>query len=165
MKIKNVVANNRTKAFEVETQKGGYTFPYAKLRWKPTSRNRVADVFVDDELGDEAFTYRLESGHEDTIHIDSVLEYNQDPTYLNELLLHQLTIEAQRGVEESGLSKREIIRHLGTSASQFYRLMDPSYYGKSVGQMLALLHLVGMRVDFVIKGSPKRQRSRAAKRK
>ena len=164
MKIKNVVANNRRKVFEVETRKGSYAFPYTKLQWKPKRGDRVAEVFVDDELGNEAFTYRLESGHEDTIHIDSVLEYNQDPTYLNELLLHQLTIEAQRGVEESGLSKREIIRHLGTSASQFYRLMDPSYYGKSVGQMLALLHLVGMSVDVVIKQAPKQRRSRAAKR-
>jgi len=93
----------------------------------------------------------LESGAEDTIHIDAVLEYNQDPGHLNTLLLHRLTLEARQAVEESGLSKRELTRRPSTSASQFYRLLDPTYTGKSVGQLLALLHLVGREVDFVVK--------------
>jgi hypothetical protein len=52
-----------------------------------------------------------------------------------------------------------MIRRLGTSASQFYRLLDPTYYGKSVGQMLALLHILGKEVDFVIRsnGEPRGQ--------
>jgi hypothetical protein len=53
-----------------------------------------------------------------------VLEYNQDPTYLRDLLLYRLTLEAQKRVAESPLSKREIVRSLGTSAAQLYRLLD-----------------------------------------
>jgi hypothetical protein len=83
-----------------------------------------------------------------------VLEYNQDPAYLNDALLHRLTIEARKAVAGSDLSKREIIRRLGTSASQFYRLLDPTYYGKSVGQMLALLRVVGKDVDVVVRQAP-----------
>jgi len=149
MKITKVEANNRKKAFEVRTRRGTYPLPYAKLRVQPDSSNRVIELAPDPELGNEAFTYRLESGEEDTIHLDAVLEYNQDPAYLTALLVHRLTLEAQRAVEASGLSKRELIRQLGTSASQFYRLLDPSYQGKSVGQLLALLHLVGKDVDVV----------------
>lgn len=51
-----------------------YTFPYARLRLVPTSDDQVAEVYPDPELGDEAFTYRLESGAEDTIHVDAVRE-------------------------------------------------------------------------------------------
>ena len=149
MKITGVEANNRKKAFEVRTRKGAYSLPYAKLRVRPARSNRVVEVGPDPELGNEAFTYRLDDGQEDTVHVDAVLEYNQDPAYLTEVLVHRLTVEAQRAVESSDLSKRELIRRLGTSASQFYRLLDPSYQGKSVGQLLALLHLVGRDVDVV----------------
>lgn len=150
MKITKITENARKKAFEIEVGERTYDFPYAKLRLEPSSSNPVAEVFPDPELGEEAFTYRLESGDEDTIHLDAVLEVNKDPEYLQELLLHRLTVEALKGVGESRLGKRQIARQLGTSASQLYRLLDPDNSGKSVGQMLALLDLVGREVDFQI---------------
>lgn len=171
MKIKTVTANNRKKAFEVSTSRESYSFPYALLRTPPGADNRIVAVSPDEELGSEAFTYRLLDGREDTVHLDAVLEYNRDPSYLRDLLLHRLTVEAQRAVESSDLSKRELIRALGTSASQFYRLLDPTNHTKSVGQMLALLHLLGREVDVVVApsrrpgGRPKRlskSRGRAA---
>lgn len=63
--------------------------------------------------------------------------------------MHRLTLAARSAVEESGLAKRELIRRLGTSASQFYRLLDPGHQDKSVGQLLVLLHLVGHEVRVV----------------
>jgi hypothetical protein len=150
MKIESVSANNRKKAFQVEANHVTYSFPYALLRLRPDSGNRITEAFPDADLGMEGFTYRLADGAEDTIHLDTVLEYNRDPTYLNGLLLHRLTVEAQKAVEVSDLSKRELIRRLGTSASQFYRLLDTANTSKSVGQMLALLHLLGRDVDVVI---------------
>lgn len=150
MKIRGVVANNRRKAFEVRTNARSYPFPYALLRLRPTRENRVREAFPDEELGMEGFTYRLEDGSEDTVPIDAVLEYNRDPDHLSELLLHKLTLEARTALEESDLSKREVIRQLGTSASQLYRLLDPAYQAKSVGQMVSLLHLLGRSVDVVV---------------
>ena len=150
MKIQGVVANNRRKTFEVRTNARSYPFPYALLRLRPTRENRVREVFPDEELGMEGFTYRLEDGSEDTVPIDAVLEYNRDPDHLTELLLHKLTLEARAAFEESDLSKREVIRRLGTSASQLYRLLDPTYHAKSVGQMVSLLHLLGRSVDVVV---------------
>jgi hypothetical protein len=150
VKILGVKANNRKKAFEVRTAKGEYCFPFAKLLNRPTGTDRVKEVYPDSEVGGEAFTYKLDSGVEDTVHLDVVLEYNQDPDLLNELLLYRLTSLARDAVEGSGLSKREMIRRLGTSPSQFYRLLDPTYYGKSVGQLVALFRLLGLNVDVVV---------------
>jgi hypothetical protein len=121
---------------------------------QPTRTDRVKEAYPDQEAGDEAFTYRLESGLEDTVHLDVVLEYNQDPALLNDLLLYRLTVEARDALEESGISKREVIRRLNTSASQFYRLLEPNYYGKSVGQMLSLLRVLGKEVDLVVRAKP-----------
>ena len=96
MKMKRVKPNNRKKAFEVTTYNKTYLFPYAKLDLPPSPTNPIVGVSVDRELGDEAFTYVLASGDEGTVHIDHVLEYNQDPGYLRDLLLYKLTLEVQK---------------------------------------------------------------------
>ena len=36
-----------------------------------SSTDRIAEVFVDPELGREGFTYRLSSGDEGSVHIDA----------------------------------------------------------------------------------------------
>jgi hypothetical protein len=150
MKITKVKDNARKKTFEIVAGERKFNFPYAKLRLEPNPTNHVVEIFPDPELGEEAFTYKLKSGDEDTIHLDSVLEVNKDPEYLQALLLHRLTVEAVQGVRESELGIRQIARQLRTSASQLYRLLDPENSGKSVGQMLALLDLVGRDVEFRI---------------
>jgi hypothetical protein len=73
--------------------------------------------------------------------------YNKDPGYLSDLLLYKLTIEAQERVEVSPLSRREIIKRLGTSTAQFNRLLDQTNYGKSVDQLLSLLHVLDCDVE------------------
>ena len=151
MKIKRVVANNRKKAFELDIDGKHLIFPYANLRLKPDTVNRVAEAKADPELGREVFTYKLESGDEDSVHVDQVLEYNKDPNYLRDMMLYKLTVEAQKRVKAGSLSHREIIRRLGTSASQFYRLLDQTNYKKSVDQMLSLLSVLSCEVDIVVK--------------
>ena len=151
MKIRSVTFNNRKRAFEVLTAGSRLQFPYAKADPPPAVRDRVARVWVDKELGREAFTYVLESSAEGSVHIEQVLEYNQDPAYLRDLLLYKLTLEAQKRVAASRLSKREIIRRLGTSATQLYRLLDQTNNRKSVDQMLLLLHVLDCGVDLVIR--------------
>lgn len=151
MKIKKVSQNNRKKAFEVATYSQVYLFPYAKLQIPPSRANPIARVYVDKELNNEAFTFELESGDEGTVHIDHVLEYNRDPRYMRDLLLYKLTLAAQDRVKDSSLSKRELIRRLGTSPAQFYRLLDQTNYKKSIDQLMALLHILDCEVDLVIK--------------
>lgn len=151
MKIRKVEANNRKGEFRVVTYSGDtYVFPYVKAEPQPDSANKVADAYVDQELGKEAFTYVLESGDEGSVHLDQVLEYNEDPTYLRDLLIYQLTLEAKKRVEEGGLSRRELARRLKTSLPQLYRLLDPTNTRKSMNQLVALLQVLDCSVDLVV---------------
>ena len=65
---------------------------------------------------------------------DSV-EYNEAPSYLAELLIHKLTVEAQRRADRSGLSRRKLARRLSTSVPQ---------------QLIGLLHLLDCEVQLVV---------------
>jgi hypothetical protein len=152
MKIRSVKENSRKQEFSVVTFGGkSFSFPYSKTKPRPTAKNRVAEVFVDKELGKEAFTYILESGKEGSVHIDHVLEYNEDPKYLADLLTYKMSVEAKRGIEESSLSRRQLAHRLKTSVPQLYRLLDPENTSKSMSQLVALLHLLDRDVDVVIK--------------
>ena len=151
MKIKAVKHDNRKKAFEVATARKRYSFPYAKLELQPSRQNPIRIAYVDKELAREAFTYELQSGEQGTVHIDRVLEYNRDPRYMRDLLLYKLTLIAQQHVQSSPLSTRELIRRLGTSPAQFYRLLDQTNYTKSIDQVLALLGVLDCDVDLVVK--------------
>ncbi|MGD0231506.1 MAG: helix-turn-helix transcriptional regulator [Syntrophorhabdales bacterium] len=150
MKIDKISPNNRKKAFELVVDGRTLLFPFALLRLKPEAHNRIEKVFVDPELGNEAFTYTINDGREDSIHIDEVLEYNRDPNYMRDILLYRLTLEVQKRLKESKLTRREIIRRLGTSASQFYRLLDQTNYEKSIDQVLALLTVLGCQVSVMV---------------
>lgn len=151
MKIQSVTANNRRRAFELSTPKGDFAMPYARVEVVPTSEDPIAELYIDDELGREAFTYVLRSGAEGTVHVDDVLEHNREPEYMRDLMLHCLTVEAIHAVESSGLSKREIMRRAGTSPAQFYRLLDPANYSKSIDGLLKLLAAVDCEVDFTVR--------------
>ena len=152
MKIRSVTSNNRRNEFTVVTRSGAtYTFPYTETDPQPSSDDRIGEVFVDKELGNEAFTYILGSGEEGSIHIEQVLEYNEDPKYLAELLTYKLTLEAQEGIEGSGLSMRQIAKRLKTSVPQLYRLLDPANTRKSMSQLVALLYVLDRDVDLIVK--------------
>jgi predicted XRE-type DNA-binding protein len=153
MKIRSVKANNRKRVFEVTISRGVYPLPYSKVDPIPDRADPLAGVYVDDELGREGFTYVLKSGAEGSVHVDSVLEYNEDPSYMRDLLVYKLTVEAQKCLKASPLSKREVIRRAGTSPAQFYRLLDVSNSRKSVDKLLVLLTALDCEVDFRVRPS------------
>lgn len=147
MKIRSIHSNNKRKAFLVQVGKRTLPFPFVKASPPPTRLDAVTSVVVDEDTGRESFTYELASGAEGTIHVEQVLEYNQDPNYLRDLLLYRMTLEARRRIERSPLSKRELVRRLGTSATQLYRLLDATNYRKSIDQMIRLLHALDCEVE------------------
>ncbi|MGH7793288.1 MAG: hypothetical protein ACREQ2_00060 [Candidatus Binatia bacterium] len=151
MKIRTVKCNNRRKSFEINTSSKKYVFPYSKSEPAPAPDNPITRVYVDKELGNEGVSYELASGDTGTVHIDQVLEYNSDPNYQRDQLLYKLTLEAQRRIAESPLSKREIIRRLGTSATQLYRLLDQTNYEKTVDQLVSLLQVLDCDVDLIVR--------------
>ena len=100
--------NQRKAQLELVARSGkSYPFPFAKLIPRPSSKDRLVEASVDDDLGGEAVTYALTSGAEGSVHIEHALEYNQEPRYLAELLAHKLTVEALEGPipRESGLEE------------------------------------------------------------
>ncbi len=151
MKIQTVRFNNRRKAFEVRMRNRLFVYPYARIDNAPKSGDLVREARIDAELGGEGFTYVLDSGREGTIHAEQILDYNEDSDYLRDALIYKLTVEAQKRLAKSPLSKREIIRRLGTSATQFYRLVDQTNTRKSVGQLLSLLHILDCDVELVVR--------------
>jgi hypothetical protein len=151
MKIRRATVNNRKAQLELVTRSGRVLpIPFVKLDPRPTATNRIREVYVDRELGSEAVTYVLESGEEGSVHSDHALEYNEDPSYLAELLIHKLTVEARQRADQAGLSRRELARRLGTSVPQLYRLLDPANTRKSLGQLIGLLHLLDCDVKLVV---------------
>jgi hypothetical protein len=142
MKLRSVRVNARRKAFEVRTSSRQLLMPFGKVEPRPTADDPVVRAFVDRELGSEGFSFVLRSGREGTVHVEQVLEYNRDPGHLRDQLLYALTLEAQKRVKASALSRRELIRRLGTSAAQFYRVLDQTNYRKSIDQLLSLLQLL-----------------------
>jgi DNA-binding TFAR19-related protein (PDSD5 family) len=152
LKIRRIIVNQRKAQLEVVVASGTvFPLPFSQLSPRPTSANRIRDAYPDKELAKEALTYVLESGAEGSVHIDAVLEYNQDPHTMSELLLHQLTVQARNRIEQSGLSRRETARRLGTSLPQLYRLLDSTNTTKSLNQMISLLHVLGCEVSVVVK--------------
>jgi hypothetical protein len=151
VKIRSVAANVRRKVFEVVVSGKRYAFPYAKCNPRPTPSAVVVEVSSDPELGREAFTYRLSTGAEGSVHVEQVLDYNKDPSYLRDLLLYQLTLAAQQRVADTQLSKREIVRRLGTSPAQLYRLLDQTNYAKTVDQLLRLLGVLDCDVELIVR--------------
>lgn len=151
MKIKSIKINNHKRSFEISTPGETYSYPFSRLNPPLPDNDSITDVTIDNELGREAFTYKLQSGMEESIHLDQVLDYNQDPGYMRDLLLYKLTIESQRRLDTSKLSKREIIRRLGTSPAQFYRLIDSANYSKSIDKVLELLHVLDCEVELVVR--------------
>ena len=151
MKLASVKANNRRRAFEVTCAKGEFVFPYGKADPQPGRDDPIVELFIDPELAHEGFSYVMASGADGCVLLDWVLDYNEEPGYMRDLLLHNLTAQALDRLEATGLSKREIIRRLGTSPAQFYRLIDPTNFRKSVDKMLSLLQVLGCEVDLVVR--------------
>ncbi|MFN8603720.1 MAG: hypothetical protein U0842_24865 [Candidatus Binatia bacterium] len=159
MKLRAVRIDNRKRCIQFVTRSGRVLpLPFSRLRLRPTAADRIAKAWVDPELGNEGITYRLDSGAEDSVHVDAALDYNRDPAHLAEIKLHLLTVEAIKRVDASGLSRREVARRLGTSVPQVYRLLDPANMRKTFVQLVALLEVV----DCDVRVSVRRRRAAAA---
>jgi len=146
MKINKVSLNNRKKVIRIETRKGEFEYPMAKLDVRPSAKDKINEIYVDPALGNEDVTYFLESGKENSLHLDAFLDYNKDPDYLRMLFLYKLSVQAQKVFKKSKLSKNEVCRRLKTSASQLARLLDQTNHKKSGDKMLELLAVLGVSV-------------------
>ncbi len=150
MKIDSVSYNNRKQSFEIETEGRLLSLPYVKAMPYFDGRITVSRVWVDEEIASEGFSFLYGSDQEETVHVEQVLEYNNDPTYLRESLVYNLTIEAQKRIKVSRLGRREIIRRLGTSPAQLYRLLDQKNVQKTIDRLVELLAVLDYVVELTV---------------
>jgi hypothetical protein len=151
--------NNRRKDFSVRLGARTLRYPYARLQVPPSADDPVVSVAPDPEVGHQGFTYTQASGAEGVVLSDQVLDYNEDPRYQRDALLYEVTLQAQERLRSSRLSRREIIRRLGTSPAQFYRLLDQTNTRKTMDKMLALLHVLDCEVTLSVRPARRCARS------
>ena len=75
VKITLVNFNDREFIIYVSNEDSYLLFPFNQLTLKPNKENKIISVYPDREIGYDGFTYVLESGEEDTVHIDHVLRF------------------------------------------------------------------------------------------
>jgi hypothetical protein len=148
VKVERVAFNNRKRVFEVVLEGTVYEFPYDICDLVPSAADPVVRVFVDPELAWQGFTYVLRSGAEDALMADHILWFNREPGFMRDHVLFLLSLEAQKAMAASRVSKNEIARRLKTSASQLARLLDQTNYSKSIDSMVMLLVALGCDVQF-----------------
>ena len=124
LKIQSVIANNHKKSIVIKTTQGQMSLPYSRLRYPPTSYNKIVKIYVDPEIDHEGITYFLENGKEDTLHLDVFREFNKDSDYIREITLYEMTLQLQKKQKELNISIAELARKLKTSRSQINRLFD-----------------------------------------
>ena len=150
--ISRVGFNNRKRAFEFQIGSQTYVVPYARAGI--TRDERVARVSVEHGGDHDALRYVLKWRRRRAVSrigivtVDEACEYYAER--LGDRVRRKLAREAKTRVEASSLSRRELIRRLGTSPGQFYRLIDEREDRASFGQLLALLEVVGAEVDVVV---------------
>ena len=64
--------------------------------------------------------------------------------------MHRLTILANKLINKSGISKREICRRMGTSMSQLSRILDTANYSKTFDQLIKLFTIMGTEVKIQV---------------
>ena len=127
--------------------------PFGRMDPRPRRAADIEAIGFDRAIGRHGVVYRLANGREGAVLWDHCLDYNADPAYVEQALLRQLTREARASFRASGLAKRDVARRLATSPTQLYRLLDLGQTKKSVGQMVALLHVLGRRAEIVIRAA------------
>ncbi|MBK8165358.1 MAG: hypothetical protein IPK64_05225 [bacterium] len=160
MKVRSARINNHKRTFEVRLPGRVLDYPFVRCRPEPGAGDAVVEARPNPEMAGEGFAYALASGRGGAVHVEEVLAHCRDAASLRGLLLYWLPLGAQRRVESCGLSRREIIRRLGTLPAQIYRLLDAINSRKSVGGMLRLLHALGCDVALVVSGRDRATGSR-----
>jgi predicted XRE-type DNA-binding protein len=119
----------------------------------PLFRIPLLSVTPDKEVNGEALTYLLQNGSGDTILGEQILHYNRDPEIIRKQLLYDLSCQAQVLIKNRKLSKRSVARLLGIQPAQLYRILDQSFYGKTIDQMVRLFASLGEQVEINIKSA------------
>lgn len=134
-KFKKVTFDNKKRVFHLEYTSGlKIDCPYSALGIV----EKVTDAAPDSEAGGHSFCFVLESGKRDYVPYDQPLHIAQNPEYLKQQTLFEMTKAINEFVRKEKVPKRELARRLGTSMSQLSRLLDTTNYKKELSRLIEI---------------------------
>jgi hypothetical protein len=134
-KFKSVEYDNKKKVFHLEYSSGlQVECPYSALG----IRHKVIAATPDLEVGKHSFYFVLETGRKDYVPYDQPLHIVQNPEYVKNQTLYEVTKQLNQFIQKSKIPKREIARRLGTSLSQLLRLLDTTNYNKGFSRLIEI---------------------------
>ena len=138
-KFKTVEFNNKKRVF-ILTYTSGLVVecPYSSLGIK----NKIVEAGPDKEVGNHSFFFVLENGEKDYVPYDQPLHISNNPDYMRQELMFDLTMKIKQIIETAGISKRELARSLKTSVTQINRLLDQTNYTKDLSRLIQIASLL-----------------------
>lgn len=134
-KFKKVVFDNKKRVFHLEYASGlKIDCPYFSLGIE----ERIINAGPDPEVGGHSFYFTTERGRTEYVPFDQPLHIVQNPEYVKEQTLYQMTKRINEFIDREGVSKRELARRLHTSMSQLSRLLDTTNYSKDLSRLIEI---------------------------
>lgn len=134
-KFKKVEFDNKKRSFHLEYTTGlKIDCPYFSLGIK----GKVVEAALDPEVGGHSFYFVMESGKKDYVPFDQPLHIVQNPEYIKEQTLFEMTKRLNEFIKKEGVPKRELARRLNTSLSQLSRLLDTTNYKKELSRLIEI---------------------------
>ena len=138
-KFKKAEFDNKKRVFHLSYSSGlVIDCPYFSLGIK----GKVTESGPDDEVGGHSFYFVLENGRKEYVPYDQPLHIVQNPEYVKEQTLYEITKCLNEFIKKEKVSKRELARRLGTSMSQLMRLLDTANYKKELSRLIELAALL-----------------------
>ncbi|MBI2981330.1 MAG: hypothetical protein HYY44_03370 [Deltaproteobacteria bacterium] len=134
-KFRKAEFDNKKRVFHLEYTSGlRIDCPYSALGF----RGKVLESSPDNETGQHSFYFVLDSGKKEFVPYDQPLHIVQNPEYVKQYTLYEVTKQINEFIKRGNVSKRELARRLGTSLSQLSRLLDTTNYKKELSRLIEL---------------------------
>lgn len=147
-KFKKVEFDNKKRVFYLEYTSGlKVECPYSALG----IRGKVINSAPDSEAGRHSFYFILDNGKKEFIPFDQPLHIAQNPEYVKQNTLYEVTKQLNQFIEQARVPKRELARRLGTSMSQLSRLLDTANYNKELARLIELAALLNYEFKWAFK--------------
>ena len=134
-KLKRAECDNKKKVFHLEYTSGlKIECPYSSLGIK----TKIIEAGPDDDDGHHSFYFIPDHGKKNFVPFDQPLHIVQNPEYIKQQTLYEVTKQLNVFIEKEKVSKRELARRLSTSMSQIIRLLDTTNYKKELSRLIEI---------------------------
>ena len=147
-KFKSVKFDNKMRVFHL-IYTSGLTLdcPYSALG----IQEKILEAAPDTEVGAHSFYFLTESGIKDYVPADQPLHIVQNPEYVKQQALYEMTKKINEFIKIEKISKRELARRLKTSMAQLLRLLDTTNYKKEFSRHIEIASILNYEVTWEFK--------------